>query len=207
MVVVHPVYRYRSFAERLGPKNAKNIIFHYVGVMVVVYITLTIRSMIIGYSEDNHYFALPPPTPKTSTTPKPVETTKAYADEDDPFEYPEIDLHPYWSGIICNISGSRNVLTRLIRMYVKYSSYYFTVAVGVLDTMVMLLLSKHLWKALRINPKKLADVPEERLKLITHCGETVSIEIGEDLACMDDNFVIEVILAALEFFRVSDKQD
>lgn len=216
-MAIHPVYRYRSFAERLGPKNAKNIILHYVGVIVVVYVTLKLRSMCIAYSEDKcvHYFALPPPTPPKTTTPKPEEpletTTQRFKnpmidDDYEDYEYPKIDLHPYWSALVCNISGSRNFFVRMLRNYVRFSSYYFTLSVGVVDTAIMILLAKHLWRALWLEPK--TDIPEENLKLIDHHGDTVSIEIGEDLTCMDDNFVIEVILAALDFFRVSEpKQD
>ena len=49
---VHTCYRYRTFAERLGRKNAKKIILHYIGVLIVVYLILKIRSSTISYSED-----------------------------------------------------------------------------------------------------------------------------------------------------------
>lgn len=120
----------------------------------------------------------------------------------------------------------------MLRKYVRFSSYYFTVAVGLGDTLVMLLLAKHLWKAWWMPPITSGPHSVSRLPLLPADDgppvdmrpepvvteppggpldqEAVSIEIGvgEDLQCMDDNFVIEVILAALDFFRVSEtKQD
>ena len=166
-------------------------------------------------------------------------------EEEDDFDFPQIDLHPYWSAIVCNVSGSKNIFVRLLRKYVRFSSYYFTVFVGALDTLVMILLAKHLWRAWWVKPTNPYDegerAPQYPLiprdegrpvetaparasgggKIQIHgkkalngvsgppvdleCDEVrIEIGVGDDLRCMDDNFLIEVILAALDFFRVSE---
>ena len=44
-------YRYRTFAERLGPRNARSIVFHYVGVLALSYTLFNLRALLVHYSE------------------------------------------------------------------------------------------------------------------------------------------------------------
>ena len=41
--------RYRSFAERLGPSNAKSILLHYLGVLTLSATVFKLRFMVIDY--------------------------------------------------------------------------------------------------------------------------------------------------------------
>ncbi len=42
--------RYRTFAERLGRRNAKSILLHYFSVIVLSYIVWTAREIVYKYS-------------------------------------------------------------------------------------------------------------------------------------------------------------
>lgn len=44
-------YRYRTFAERLGPANAKSIILHYFGVIILAYSIFKFRILVISYAD------------------------------------------------------------------------------------------------------------------------------------------------------------
>ena len=45
------LYRYRTFAERLGPSNAKSILLHYLGVLALAAAILKLRAMFIAYAD------------------------------------------------------------------------------------------------------------------------------------------------------------
>ena len=44
-------YRYRTFAERLGPHNAKSIVLHYFGVLALSYSLFSLRSWLVDYTD------------------------------------------------------------------------------------------------------------------------------------------------------------
>ena len=44
-------YRYRTFAERLGPHNAKSILLHYFGVLALSYSLFSIRAWLVDYTD------------------------------------------------------------------------------------------------------------------------------------------------------------
>ncbi len=114
---------------------------------------------------------------------------------------------------LSRLSASHNVLVVLVRKYLDFTSYWITLFVVMANTGVMLVLAKHLWRAWWIQDKADAKpVPSNKSSSADKKG-SVSIDMGEEAAaalqhCMDDNFLIEVILAAFDFFRVSEtKQD
>ena len=44
-------YRYRTFAERLGPQNAKSIVLHYLSVLLLSYVVWSCRAAVVSFSE------------------------------------------------------------------------------------------------------------------------------------------------------------
>ena len=202
-------YRYRTFAERLGPANAKSILLHYLGVVALCYIIWNIRLYILNYS------AKCPPLHRgrmtsTTTTTTTTTTTKALNDYD--YEEEEEvgqempDFRPYWVSFICMISQSNNLFVSIFRKYLDFTTYYVIILVVGVNSVIILVLSKHLWRAFFIKKRsKMLMAP-----LVKRDSSWVSINMdngGEavpNVACMDDNFCIEVILAAFDFFRVSD---
>lgn len=44
-------YRYRTFAERLGPHNAKSIVLHYFGVLALSYSLFSLRAWLVDYTD------------------------------------------------------------------------------------------------------------------------------------------------------------
>jgi len=120
-----------------------------------------------------------------------------------------MDFGPYWASAICKIGNSSNFLVVACRKYLDFTSYYVTLFVVFLNTLVILVLAKHLWRAFWI-----VDCKGKGGKGKQKCNEkSVAINMMNEeqelsLQCVDDNFCIEVILAAFDFFRVSEtKQD
>jgi hypothetical protein len=48
-------YRHRTFAERLGPRNAKSIVFHYIGVIALSYSLIALRAYVVEYAGKCRY--------------------------------------------------------------------------------------------------------------------------------------------------------
>ena len=90
------------------------------------------------------------PDPVTEAT---TTTTRSPEEEPDLFEG-MVDVGPYWMGALCRIKASNNIFVRLIRKYLDFTSYYITIAVAVLNTLVMCVLAKHLWRAYWIKVRK-----------------------------------------------------
>ncbi len=119
------------------------------------------------------------------------------------------------------MSQSNNILLVLLRKYLDFTSYWVTLFVVLANTGVMMVLAKHLWRAwwIKEGEKKPAMGPNKK-SADGHSNSSkekepgcVSIDMGEEAAaaiqnCIDDSFLVEVILAAFDFFRVSEtKQD
>ncbi len=125
---------------------------------------------------------------------------------------PELpDFRPYWATIVCAVSQSNNLALTLFRKYLDFSTYYIVLLVVGVNTIIIFVLSKHLWRAFFIKKAKKGSLPEESSGVPPlvkrHDSNWVSINMEDNnanIACMDDNFCIEVILAAFDFFRVSD---
>ena len=88
-------------------------------------------------------------------------------------------------------------------------------AVAVLNTLILVLLWKHLWRAFWMKGKGKAEDDSANSAKSKNGGEdkdNVAITIGDCAAaagCLpEDNFLIEVVLALFDFFRISQtKQD
>ena len=118
----------------------------------------------------------------------------------------------YWSSIICSISTSTYMMAAILRKYLDFTSYYISIGVAIVNTVIMLVLSKHLWRAYWIKSPHKQNAQNQASKDSSAAGkidnsDSVSIDMecsGGNLVCVDDNFCIEVILAAFDFFRVSE---
>ena len=61
---------------------------------------------------------------------------------------------PWWSSAICGLAGSRNLLAVAFRTYMDFTTYYVTLFVVAVNTVIMMVLSKHLWRAFWIKEEK-----------------------------------------------------
>ncbi len=94
-----------------------------------------------------------------------------------------------------------------LRKYLDFSTYYIALFVLGLETLVMLAISKHLWRALRLEEKKRTP-KHKRTKADRNSISIDMNECGCSMAagCVDDSFFVDLVLATYEFFKVSDSK-